>query len=365
MNKIGIVGLGLIGGSLAIALKEKSSVRHIVAMDLNENALHQAFNDGVINSYTTTIDEKFSDCDIIFLCTPVNLISDYVNQLLPYVNENCILTDVGSTKQAIMTDLKNLKSEKDFCFIGGHPMTGSEKAGYMASRGHLFENAYYILTPEDSTSQNQLEKLKKLIYSIEAIPLVISPEYHDLITAAISHVPHIIASSLVNMVKNLDNEDKYMNLLAAGGFKDITRIASSSPEIWHNICMTNQNNIRFVLDYFIQILKEFSSAIEEQKDEFIWNFFDSAKQYRKSFSDRSPGPLLKSYEIIVDVVDQPGIIANIAVLLSKHNINIKNIGIINNREHENGALQIIFDKEEDQKKSIKLLKDMNYNIYEK
>lgn len=129
--------------------------------------------------------------------------------------------------------------------------------------------------------------------------------------------------------------------------------------------MTNQNNIRFVLDYFIQILKEFSSAIEEQKDEFIWNFFDSAKQYRKSFSDRSPGPLLKNYEIIVDVVDQPGIIANIAVLLSKHNINIKNIGIINNREHENGALQIIFDKEEDQKKSIKLLKDMNYNIYEK
>ena len=365
MNKIGIIGLGLIGGSLAKSLREKTSINHIVAMDSNENMLHKAFNEGIINSFTNSIDESFCNCDIIFLCTPVNIITSYVNKLLPYISENCILTDVGSTKHAIMNDLKSLKNEKDFCFIGGHPMTGSEKTGYIASRGHLFENAYYILTPDESTPKEKLDILKNLIKSIGAIPIVISSEYHDLITASISHVPHIIASSLVNMVKALDNEDKYMNLLAAGGFKDITRIASSSPEIWHSICISNQKNILFVLDYFIKSLKDFYFAIEKKEDEYIWSFFDNARQYRSTFSNRSPGPLLKSYEIIVDVVDQPGIIANIAVLLSEHNINIKNIGIINNREHENGALQIIFDKEEDQKKSIKLLKDMNYNIYEK
>lgn len=365
MNKIGIIGLGLIGGSLAKALKQKCNINNIVAMDLDENILKKAFNEGIINSFTTSVDESFYHCDFIFLCTPVNKIIHYVNKLLPYLNNDCILTDVGSTKHSIIKDLKILKNEKNICFIGGHPMTGSEKTGYDASRGHLFENAYYILTPEDSTPQNKINILKNLITSIGAISIVISPEYHDLIVASISHVPHIIASSLVNMVKSLDDENNSMHLLAAGGFKDITRIASSSPEMWHNICISNRKEILFVLDNFIKILTRFSSAIEKNEDDYIWNFFDNAKQYRNTFSNRSPGPFVKTYEVIVDVVDEPGIIASIATLLSQHKINIKNIGIINSREYENGALQIVFDREEDQKKSIKLLQNMDYTIYEK
>ncbi|NLK20686.1 MAG: prephenate dehydrogenase [Epulopiscium sp.] len=365
MNKVGIIGLGLIGGSIAKALKQKCGTNHITAMDLDRSILNKAFEEGVIDSFTTSIDSHFSDCNIIFLCIPVKKIALCVNKLIPFIKEECILTDVGSTKNAIMNELGSLLDKSSIYFIGGHPMAGSEKMGYDASRGHLFENAYYILTPNNKTPKTKLDILKDFITAIGAIPIVISPEYHDLITASISHVPHIIASSLVHMVKTLDDTNKYMHLLAAGGFKDITRIASSSPEMWHNICISNQREILFVLDHFIEILTQFSSAINDNKDDAIWDFFESAKQYRDTFSNRSPGAFAKTYEIIIDVVDEPGIIANIATLLSNHKINIKNIGIINSREYENGVLQILFDKEDDRQKSVKLLKDTNYIIYKK
>lgn len=365
MNKVGIIGLGLIGGSLAKALKHKCNINTIIAMDIESDALIKAQNEGIINDYTTSVDEYFSDCDIVFICTPVKQITSYVKKLLPFIKNDCILTDVGSTKSTIISELNVVLDQTNIHFIGGHPMTGSEKAGYNASRGHLFENAYYILTPQPSTPGDKVEKLKNIIIAIGAIPVILTPQYHDLVTASISHVPHILASALVNMVKALDSKDKYMHQLAAGGFKDITRIASSSPEMWHNICMTNQKEILYVIDYLVEILTQFSSAVRNKEDDYIWNFFNSAKQYRDTFSNRSPGPFMKTYEIIVDVVDEPGIIANIATLLSKHGINIKNIGIINSREYENGVLQIIFDDETSQEKSIRLLQEMNYVIYKK
>ncbi|WP_058486239.1 prephenate dehydrogenase [Defluviitalea phaphyphila] len=363
INKVGIIGLGLIGGSLARALRIKSRIKNIVALDIDEKSLKQAFDDGIITNFTTSVDETFSNCDIIFICTPVKKISNYVKELLPFINKECIITDVGSTKNDVVNTLNTYLNEKNIYFIGGHPMTGSEKTGYKASKVYLFENAYYILTPQPETPKNILKKLKELISSLGAIPVILSPEYHDLVTASISHVPHIIASALVNMVKSLDDEDKYMHKLAAGGFKDITRIASSSPEMWHNVCITNQEQILFVLDKFINILTEISYHIKNKDDDYIWKFFDDAKRYRDTFSNRNPGPFIKTYEIIVDILDKPGSIANIATLLSNNDINIKNIGIINNREDGRGVLQIIFDTEEDQKKSIKLLRSMNYNIH--
>ncbi|HHW67615.1 MAG TPA: prephenate dehydrogenase [Epulopiscium sp.] len=365
MNKVGIIGLGLIGGSLAKALKQKCNINNIIAMDIENSALKKALDEKVINDFTTVVDEHFSDCDLIFICTPVKQISSYVKKLLPFIKDDCILTDVGSTKSVILNELNVILDNTNIHFIGGHPMTGSEKAGYGASKGHLFENAYYILTPQPSTPENKVEQLKNIIVSIGAIPVILSPQDHDLVTASISHVPHILASALVNMVKSLDGKDKYMHKLAAGGFKDITRIASSSPEMWHNICMTNQKEILYVINYLIEILMQFSSAVRNKEDDYIWNFFNSAKQYRDTFSNRSPVPFMKTYEIIVDIIDQPGSIASIATLLSNHGINIKNIGIINSREYENGVLQIIFDDETSQEKSIRLLQEMNYVIYKK
>jgi prephenate dehydrogenase len=185
-GNIGFIGLGLIGGSLAKAIKTKYLSYEIVAYDTNINSLHIAMQEGIIDMFTTKIDDSFSDCDIIFLCAPVNNNIEAMTQLLPIISNNCIITDVGSTKKSIIDTAMTLDCGN--YFIGGHPMTGSEKSGIKAANKHLFENAYYILTPLPSTPDYKVEALHSLITEIGALPVVIDPKQHDFITATISHV---------------------------------------------------------------------------------------------------------------------------------------------------------------------------------
>jgi len=359
-NKIGIIGLGLIGGSLAKALKNRIGVKTIVALNHNEDVLKQAYKEGVIDAYTTDVNEIFSDCDIIFVCTPVSIIHEYIQKLTAYIKPDCIISDVGSTKYKIYERIKNISNK--FCYIGGHPLTGSEKFRYSASKEHLFENAYYIITPAENVSEYKINLFYTAIKNIGAIPVIVSPEQHDYIVASISHVPQILASALCNNVQFLDTPQKHMYKLAAGGFKDITRIASSNTDMWENICFDNTEQIFNSLSYLEETIKNFKISLLEKDRSGVYNFFDNARQYRDSFSNITPKSFIKRYEIVIDILDKPGSIAIIAVLLSSNNINIKNMSIVNNRERENGVLYISFDSEEQRKKSISLLRDMNYEV---
>lgn len=362
-KKAGIVGLGLIGGSLAKALKNRCGVKQIAAFNRHDDVLKLAYEEGVIEEYSTEINAVFADCDIIFVCTPVDKIFDSIQKLLPYINKNCIITDVGSTKSNLYQNMKQFSNE--VTFIGGHPMTGSEKFRYQAAKEHLFENAYYIVTPGDNVSLQKIEEFKTMVTQIGAIPVVMSPDEHDYIVASISHVPHIIASALVNNVNHLDTSQKHMHLLAAGGFKDITRIASSSPDMWESICMDNKEKILDVLDSFESVIQKIKTLIQKEDTAHIWQYFENARTYRDSFVNVTPKSYVKRYEITVDVLDRPGSIAIIAVLFSSNNINIKNMSIINNREQDAGVLNFAFDSEQQREKSIQLLKEMNYEVYRK
>ena len=242
-------------------------------------------------------------------------------------------------------------------------MAGSEKTGYNASSDFLFENAYYVLTPTIKTTEYQLDTLIKLVKEIKALPVVLNPDIHDLSTAAISHVPHVIASGLVNMVKELDCNDRIMHMLAAGGFKDITRIASSSPEIWEHICMSNKDKIIGVLEKYTDIVETFIYQLRSDNNQEINSFFKKAMEYRDSFADKKKGALISTFDVLVDVRDEPGIIARIATILSDNNINIKNIGIMNNRELEQGVLAISFYDEDSQRKSYELLVGLKYSVF--
>lgn len=363
LDQVGFIGLGLIGGSIAKALKIKSIAKSIVAYDIDKDSLTQAYNDSIVDICANSIGNEFAHCDIIFLCCPVQVNIDMYNKLSSIVKKDCIITDVGSTKEDILDQV--LQSKSSTTFIGGHPMAGSEKTSYAFSSPHLFENAYYIITPFSFTGETYVKKLYKVIKNIDAIPIVIPPDEHDFITATISHVPHIIAASMVNIVKELDSDNKYMHTLAANGFKDITRIASSSPEMWEQICLTNKERIIKVLDYFIENLNNIKTQIFNSENSNIYNFFNEARNYRDSFQERASHTLIESYEITVDVIDEPGIIARIASILSEHKINIKNIGIINNREHTKGVLEIVFADKISQQKSIKILTEMNFITYER
>ena len=359
-KKAGIVGLGLIGGSLCKALRNRYGIEKIVASNRSEDVLKEALAEGFIDEYSLEINDMFKGCDVVFICTPVNLIYHYACLLAPIVGKNCVISDVGSTKGHIYDEMKNLGDS--ITYIGGHPMAGSERFRYNASKEHLFENAYYIITPAEGTDEAKTLEFKEMVEKIGAIPVIVSPYEHDYAVAAISHVPHIIAAALVNNVKKLDSEKEYMHLLAAGGFKDITRIASSSADMWESIMFENKEDILSVLDSLSDVISDVKKAITDNNRENVYNYFLDAQQYRNSFNNATPKAFVKRYEIDVDVLDRPGSIAIIAVLFSSKGINIKNMGIVNSRENNSGALTFAFDSEEDRMRSVELLRDMNYDV---
>lgn len=282
-TKIGFVGFGLIGGSIARAMRSSCPHIQIHVYTRRKNPdLEAGVQEGVIDRLLYKIDESFSDFDIIFLCAPVLTNIEMLHKLKPLIHENCIITDVGSVKGNIHKEAALLGMEKNF--IGGHPMAGSEKTGYANSSAGLLKNCYYLLTPTGQTEEANLNRLKAVLACTESNYVILDPKLHDVVTAAISHVPHIVAAALVNMVQNNDDENEYMKSFAAGGFKDITRIASSSPEMWESICLSNKNSICTLLDQLNAILHEIQTAIEEDDGEAVRTFFKSAGDYRNSMT---------------------------------------------------------------------------------
>lgn len=359
----GFIGLGLIGGSIARALRKFHPTCEIMAYDLNPEALRLSVNDGVINLPLSGITEDFSRCDYIFLCAPVSENDKNLSTLKEYLSPTCLLTDVGSVKTDIHAHIE--KACLNNRFIGGHPMAGSERTGYINSKALLLENAYYILTPCAEVAPSTIENFRNLIASLGALPLILNCKQHDYITAAISHLPHVVAASLVNLIKDSDSTEGIMKMVAAGGFKDITRIASSSPVMWQQICLTNGENISVLLDNYIHALMKVKEEIDEKQSDHLYDFFEDARSYRDSFIDAPSGPIKKTYSINIEIADEPGALAAIATILALHQISIKNIGIVHNREQQDGVLRVEFDAEESIAKAAEILRAKGYIVYEK
>ena len=220
MKTIGFIGLGLIGGSIAKTIRKFHPDYHILAYAKHKETLAAALNCNAIDAVLEEKDERYRTCDYIFLCAPVEYNIEYLKYLKDVISDDCIITDAGSVKGPIHKAVEELGMEH--CFIGGHPMAGSERSGFEHSSDHLLENAYYILTPGGEVPLDKLTEFSELIDSLGSIPMVLTAEEHDFITAGVSHLPHIIASSLVNLVNELDNDAEYMKTIAAGGFRDIT-----------------------------------------------------------------------------------------------------------------------------------------------
>lgn len=355
----GFIGLGLIGGSIARALKKSVPDVKIIAYDVNRDALLSAQREGVADRGASAIDESFSECDYLFLCAPVKKNDSNLAAVKNVMKAGCLLTDVGSVKTAIHEAVR--KAGLEDRFIGGHPMAGSERIGFANSKASLLENAYYILTPTDSVPEEKIKAYRNLVAGMGAIPLILDYEKHDYVTAAISHLPHVIAASLVNLVRDSDSEDGIMKMVAAGGFKDITRIASSSAVMWQQICLTNAPNISSLLSDYIQVLTDFRQKVDNRDEQNLYEQFEQARIYRDSFISASSGPIKRSYSISVDIDDRSGALARIATLLAEQGLSIKNIGITHNRESDDGVLKVEFYEETSMKTAVLLLTEEGYH----
>lgn len=362
--ELGFIGFGLIGGSIARSLRKKNLDITVSVYTRRQNPdLEQGLAEGIIDKLLYAIDGQLSGCDMIFLCAPVLKNEEFLPALKRIIKPDCILTDVGSVKGNICKAAARQGLARQF--IGGHPMAGSEKTGYVNSTDILLENAYYLLTPTPDNRPEDVALLQELVGHTGANCVILPPDEHDRITAAISHVPHIIAVALVNLVRESDGEDATMKAFAAGGFKDITRIASSSPAMWQDICIANKESIDYFLRCYENQISRFRDMIRSGDMEGIYNAFQEAGHYRDSIPTKKSSVIARSFELFVNIDDRAGAIATIATILSVNGISIKNIGIVHNREFADGVLKLDLYNEKDALQSRHLLEQNRYELVDR
>lgn len=366
MIKVSIIGIGLIGGSISLCLKKKYGEDVLIKgfdQDASQSRLAESL--GVIDEAKASIDEVLQEADVIFLCTPVQALCELLKSVMlsPTLKSGSIITDVGSTKEEIIKVSEEFAASSNGLFIGGHPMAGSHKTGVEAANERLFENAYYVLTPPMSVDSTKLHALQELLSSTKANVVQMSPSEHDKIVGAISHFPHLIASSLVEHVNFYNEENEWYLRLAAGGFRDITRIASSNPRMWRDITLSNKK-------YLLEQMKDWQQRMGQVIDllafgdgEQVEAFFSHAKKVRDGLPDRKKGAIPSFYDLYIDIPDHPGVIGQITTLLGEERISITNIRILETREDILGVLRLTFRHEEDLERAMILMAKENYAVY--
>jgi len=263
IDTVTIVGLGLIGGSLGLAIKKKGLARKVIALALSRETIKEGKERGAIDEGTLSLKKGVKSADLLFIAVPTGSIVKMIKKSLPYLKEGCIITDVGSTKFDIVKEVEGFLPKR-FSFIGGHPLAGSEESGIKAARLSLFKGSTYVLTPQAKADSSSLSLLKSLIKGIGAKVLILSPEVHDALLARTSHLPHLLATSLVNTVEDLGKRERKTFKVLTPGFKDTTRIAKSSSALWQDICLSNQRQILKALSEFKEHLKKIERSIKEK-----------------------------------------------------------------------------------------------------
>jgi prephenate dehydrogenase len=346
--KIAIIGLGLIGGSLGLALIGSAEVDRIYGYDNDYQTIENALNMEAIHQ-AGTLEQVVRDADYVFVCTPIKFIQGVLKDISKLLKPGCVVTDVGSTKQQIMSML--LELPEGIYKIGGHPMAGSEKNGIGAADRYLFENAVYVLTPAKDTPMAVVEDTAALIRLTGAQVKVMSPAYHDRVVALISHLPHVLAAALVNVAAG--EEDAL--LLAAGGFRDTTRIASSNPGLWEDILISNREEVSRGLTALIGELQQFKEELDGASGGGLLNRLEAARQVRESIPGRRRGLIPSFQDVITIVPDRPGIIGQLGGWLGSQGINIVDIEILRVREGDGGTIRLGVPTQEDAVNAVFIL----------
>lgn len=279
INKLCIIGTGLMGGSLALALRKSGFCKHITGTGRTEATLKQAKELGVIDDYSLDIAQAVSDSDLIVLCVPVGSMKSVMETIDTSIPDHAVLTDVGSAKQCVIDDAISVLNKSLPRFVPGHPIAGTEKSGAAAAFAELYQERRVILTPTEHSEDAALSLVKKMWLATGALVDVMSAEHHDLVLAGTSHLPHVLAYTLVDCLQSVDDVDEIFKY-AAGGFRDFTRIASSDPIMWRDISIKNKKQILNMIERYQAHLLEFRQALENGDAEKIEAIFRRAKKTR-------------------------------------------------------------------------------------
>lgn len=284
INKLCIVGVGLIGGSLARALKKAGVVGEVVGAARDVEHLKKAKSLGVIDHFETDISLAIKDCDMLVVAVPLGAMQSVFEQIAPFITNDMVITDVGSSKASVVEAAKIAFKNIPKSFVPGHPIAGTEKSGVEASFPELFQHRRIIITPLETSSSDALSKVRNMWQACGAEVIETTLEHHDEVLAATSHLPHMLAYSLVDTLARMDAKKEIFDF-AAGGFRDFTRIASSDPDMWHDICLANSDALLKMIKKFSDDLQQLSKAIENKDGKYIKETFTRAKKARDEFCD--------------------------------------------------------------------------------
>ena len=288
-RKITIIGVGLLGGSIGLAVKRRRLAREVAGYVRRAASLKNCEKAGAVDYATTDLLAAVSNADLVILCTPLAQMRSLAEQLVPALKRGAIVTDVGSVKAGVVRELEPVIARAGACFIGSHPMAGGEKMGVGAARADLYVQAACIITPTKKTNAKAIRKLETFWKSLGSRIVRMDAAKHDLLVSRSSHLPHLVAATLASLVLD-PRQPKALAGLCATGFRGTTRIASGSPEMWRDIALTNRKNLVRAADAFVGELKKFQSALKRGDAKAVENFFATAKTRRDGWITTNPAP---------------------------------------------------------------------------
>ncbi|SMB98332.1 prephenate dehydrogenase [Thermanaeromonas toyohensis ToBE] len=355
IKRAAIIGLGLIGGSLGMALLQGKIAQEVAGYDRERKALEKALEMGAINHLATSSQEAVQGAELVILAVPVGVLPSVAREIAPYLSPQAIVTDTGSTKAKVVHELETI-FPSSITYIGGHPMTGSERAGISAADRYLLENAVYILTPTTRTSEEALSRLKTILTALGARVICLPPEKHDWVVGVVSHLPHFLAVSLMHMVARYSLEHRELLMLAAGGFRDTTRIASGHPIMWRDIYLSNAQVLLNILEAWEQEIRRLATLIREHDGQGLLEALEYARSWRNQIPARQKGLLPTLHEIVITVPDRPGVIGFVGQILGQEGINISDIEILRVREGEGGSIRLGFTSSSAAEQALQVLR---------
>lgn len=327
LGKLAIAGLGLMGGSLGLSCLERGLAVDVVGYDRDPASLARALEVGAITHAAGSLKEAVDGADLVVIATPVGSIASVFAEASSALMPNCIVTDVGSTKGGVVEQITRA-APPGIHFIGGHPVAGSEKEGIEAATPSLFEGCLWVLTPTESTSPDAYGRLMRFLSGLGVRILALDPRRHDEALALTSHLPQLLSSTLMGFADEVANEGDGLPLLTAGGFRDMTRIAASSPDLWIDIVRENRPALLALVRKFQESFGSAADALERSDWEGLRHTLDEARSARGAFMAKPGIESFEIYELLVPVPDRPGVIAEISTTVNDAGVNIEDLSIV-------------------------------------
>jgi prephenate dehydrogenase len=352
--RVAIVGVGLIGGSIGMALKRRDDTKTI-GFDTDEAVLGRAFEHGALDSYASSVAEACADADACFACAPVGVLSELVAEALESSSEGCVVTDVGSTKGFLQHHTEHER------FVGGHPIAGSERAGIDHACPELFENAAWYLTPGSRCSGVLYERLHRLVVFLGAHPVALDSSTHDRLVAAVSHLPHVVANALALEASKLGASQQEPLLRVGPSFRDATRVAGANPGIWTDIYLKNAEAIASQIDSLTDHLQTVAGWLRDTDQSAISNWHLDARTQRTKLVESELGGA-STYRLVVSVPNRPGVVAQIALALGHSGVNIVDMTLAPASDMRSGAVTLWIAGHDDTKRAKELIQALSFSV---